>query len=244
MELIKVITLIKNVIKIRQRFKESNILFQSDKDDAIDSAIETVKHHRLELETYIKLRPNFLKILQPIPIDITSPLIIQKMADASAKANVGPMAAVAGALADLAVEAMIKTGSRIAIVENGGEVSAISNEPFTVSLYAGQNILGHNFGFRITPPDCPIGIATSSATVSHAISFGEADAVTIFAYNATIADAVATAVCNSVIGEDIPKSINLGLKIVKTMPFVRGALLVREDYVGSVGWIPRLVQIE
>ena len=183
-------------------------------------------------------------MLQPIPIDVKSPLIIQKMVDASSKAGVGPMASVAGAIADLAVEAMMKAKPQVAIVEDGGEVSAISKKPFITSLYAGQNILGYNIGFKIFPTDCPIGIATSSATISHAISFGEADAVTVFAYNAALADAAATAVCNSVIGEDIVKSINLGLKIVKRMPFVRGALLVRGSHVGSIGWIPKFVNID
>jgi len=232
------------LIKVRQRFKESNILFQSDKSEAIDAAIEAVRHHRLELETYIRLRPHFAEALQPIPVDSASPLIVRRMTDAAAKAEVGPMAAVAGALADLAVEAMVQAGSRVSIVENGGEVSAISQEPFTVGLYAGQSALGQALGFRINPSDCPIGIGTSSATVSHALSFGEADSATIFAENAALADAAATAVCNAVVGKDVSASIELGLEAARRLPFVRGALIVRGEYVGSVGWIPSLVHLE
>jgi ApbE superfamily uncharacterized protein (UPF0280 family) len=231
------------LIKIRRHIKESNILFQSDKAEAIDAAIEAVEHHRLELETYIRLRPDFAKTFHPIPVYTNAPTIIQKMANAAKEADVGPMAAVAGALADLAVEAMIRSGSRISIVEDGGEISAISEEPFTVGLYAGQNALGHDLGFMIKPTDCPIGIATSSATISHAMSFGEADAAVIFAENATFADAAATAVCNSVVGDDIANSIKLGLEVGRKMPLVRGTLIVREDYVGSTGWVPSLVQI-
>ncbi|MCJ7633029.1 UPF0280 family protein [Candidatus Bathyarchaeota archaeon] len=234
----------KELIKIRKHFKESNILFQSDKAEAIDAAIEAVEYHRIELETYVRLRPHFAKTLQPITVDINAPLIIQKMANAAIKADVGPMAAVAGALADLAVEAMVRSGSRVSIVEDGGEVSAISDESFTVGLYAGQNALGHGLGFMIKPFDCPIGIATSSSTVSHAMSFGEADAAVIFAENATIADAAATAVCNSVVGDDVANSIKLGLEVGKKMSLVRGTLVVRGDYVGSAGWVPSLVQIE
>jgi ApbE superfamily uncharacterized protein (UPF0280 family) len=138
---------------------------------------------------------------------------------------------------------MIRSGSRISIVEDGGEISAISEEPFTVGLYAGHNALGHDLGFMIKPTDCPIGIATSSATISHAMSFGEADAAVIFAENATFADAAATAVCNLVVGDDIANSIKLGLEVGRKMPLVRGTLIVREDYVGSTGWVPSLVQI-
>jgi ApbE superfamily uncharacterized protein (UPF0280 family) len=234
----------KRLIKVRQRFRESNILFQSDRADAIDAAIEEIKHNRLELETYIKLHPYFAEALQPILVDPMSPLIVRRMAEATAKADVGPMAAVAGALADLAVGAMIRAGALVSIVEDGGEISAVSAEPFTVGLYAGQNALDHSLGFRVNPSDCPIGIATSSATVSHAISFGEADAATIFADNATLADAAATAACNAVIGNDTAKSIELGLETAKKLPFVRGALIVRGNSVGSVGWVPNLVQIE
>jgi len=232
------------LIRVRQRFKESNILFQSDRAEAIDAAIDAVRRHRLELETYIRLHPPFAEALQPIPLDPVSPLIVRRMVEATTKAEVGPMAAVAGALADLAVEAMTQAGSRVSIVENGGEVSAVSLESFTVGLYAGQSTLDRALGFRINPSDCPIGIATSSATVSHALSFGEADAATIFAENATLADAVATAVCNAVVGQDVPASIELGLEVARKLSFVRGALIVRGEYVGSVGWIPSLVHVE
>jgi len=232
------------LIKVRQRFKESNILFQSDRAEAIDTAIEAVRHHRLELETYIRLHPGFAEALQPITVESVAPLIVRRMADATAKADVGPMAAVAGALADLAVEAMVRAGSRVSIVENGGEVSAVSQEPFTVGLYAGHSALGQDLGFRINPSDCPIGIGTSSATVSHAFSFGEADAATVFADNAALADAAATAICNAVVGEDVAASIELGLEVARRLPFIRGVLIVRGDYVGSVGWIPNLVHVE
>jgi hypothetical protein len=234
----------KPLVKVRRQFKESNIDFESDLMEAIDAAIESVRHHRLELETYVKLRPSFATALEPVTVDPVSPLIVQKMADAASKAGVGPMAAVAGALADLAVDAMRNTGSRVSIVENGGEVSAISEEPFIVGLYAGKNSLGRGLGFRIKPSDCPIGVATSSATVSRAFSFGEADAATIFADNATVADAAATAVCNSVVGDDVEESLRRGLEAAKNMSFVRGAIVVRGDHVGSLGWIPALVRVD
>lgn len=113
-----------------------------------------------------------------------------------------------------------------------------------MGLYAGRNVLSGSIGFRISPSECPIGIATSSATVSHAFSFGEAEAATIFAETSTLADAFATAVCNAVQGKDIEESIQLGLEAAeKKRDLIRGALIIREKHVGSVGKIPQLVKI-
>jgi len=235
----------KPLLKVRQRFKESNVLFKSNSQTAIDSGIDAVRRHRLELEVYIRLHPSFVEALQPIAVETNAPRVIKIMADAGSKANVGPMAAVAGALADLAVEAMYEAGANSAIVEDGGEVSAmVKEESFVVALYAGQSAIGSDLGFKILPSDCPLGIATSSATISHALSFGEADAATVFADTAALADAAATAVCNAVVSRDIGRSINEGLEAARAMSFVRGAMVVREDRVGSIGWIPQLVHLE
>ena len=46
----------------------------------------------------------------------------------------------------------------------------------------------------------PIGVATSSGRFSHALSFGDAEAATVFCKNASLADAAATAVGNVVKG--------------------------------------------
>ena len=166
------------------------------------------------------------------------------MAESSILANVGPMAAVAGALADLAVDAMVGLNASIAIVENGGEVSASSKESFTVGLYAGKNVFSGSMGFRIHPYDNPIGIATSSATISHALSFGEADAVTIFAETSALADAVATNICNVVRGKNIEQSIQFGLKAAKRLKnVIRGALIIRGNYIGIIGRLPNVVRI-
>ncbi len=232
------------LLRVRQRFKESSVLFQSESSAAIQAGIDALGNHRLELESYIHLHPLFLKALQPLPIEETAPLVVKVMAGASSKATVGPMAAVAGALADLAVEAMRKTGASSAIVEDGGEVSAIAEQPLVVALYAGRNAIGSNLGFKILPQDCPIGIATSSATISHALSFGRADAATVFADTAALADAAATAVCNAVGNRDVERSINEGLEAAKALSFIRGAFVVREDRAGSVGWTPQLVHLE
>ncbi|MCJ7423125.1 UPF0280 family protein [Candidatus Bathyarchaeota archaeon] len=159
--------------------------------------------------------------------------------------DIGPRAAVVGVFADLAVEIMQKQGAKKAIVEDGGEISANSNEPFIIALYAGKNMLSKRIGFKIHPAECLIGIATSSATVGHDISFGEANSVTIFANSAGVADRAATAVCNTVRGKDVKSSVQNGLEYAKKFSnIIRGAMIIREENVGSIGKIPQLLRVK
>jgi ApbE superfamily uncharacterized protein (UPF0280 family) len=163
------------------------------------------------------------------------------MAEAAEKANVGPMAAVAGVLADLAVEDMIADGCKVAVVENGGEVAAVSNRPIDVALAAGDTPLSKRFGFRLE--EFPIGIATSSGRFSHALSFGDADAATVFCRNAGLADAVATAVGNVVKGADYRKAIQRGIDKALSIKEVEGVLILYQGMVGTGGKIPQLIKV-
>ena len=166
------------------------------------------------------------------------------MTQAADAANVGPMAAVAGALADLAVEEMIKSGAKIAVVEDGGEISVRSSEKLDVMIYAGESSLSKRLGLRILPEDCPLGLATSSGTVGHALSLGFADAATVVAENAALADAAATAVCNAVDSKDLASSIESGLRVAQSIQGVKGALIIRDNRVGFAGKLPRLIGVK
>ena len=101
-----------------------------------------------------------------------------------------------------------------------------------------------NIGFLVEKKDCPIGIGTSSATVGHALSFGQADAVTIFAVSAALADAAATKVANSVKGNDVEKSIKKGLDIADDIDGVFGTFISRKDKIGQTGRLPKMIKIE
>lgn len=233
----------KRLFKLQARIGQSKILVQSEALEAVKAAVEAIIHHRLLLERYITRNPRFLHSLTPVKLEEDAPIIVRRMAENASIANVGPMACVAGALADLAVESMLRCGSRENIVENGGEVSIVCDETINVGIYAGQSILSHRIGFRICKDDCPIGIATSSATLSHAISFGSADAAIVTASTSTLADAAATAVCNAVAGEDEEGSIQRGLEVAEAIQGVRGALVIRGGYVGLTGKLPQLISI-
>ncbi|MHA1146049.1 MAG: UPF0280 family protein [Candidatus Helarchaeota archaeon] len=223
--------------------KESDITIKTDSQEAIRVAVDAIKFHRRELENYISKNPHYESSFDPVHVDADAPEIVKIMAIESEKCNVGPMAGVAGALADLGVAKMLRVGATIAVIENGGEIALQTNSTINVAVLAGKATLSGKVGFRITPKDCPCGIGTSSGTVGHAFSFGVADAAVVFAENATLGDAAATAVCNAVQGEDVELSIQKGLEVAETIKGVRGAYILRDDKAGTVGMLPKFIKI-
>jgi len=230
----------KNLSKRAFRLKESNCTIISDKESAIEKATSSIKHHRRQLEKYIKEYPRFLHSLEPVAVE-DGPEVVRLMAEASAKADVGPMAAVAGVLADLAVEELISDGCKVAVVENGGEVSAISDQPVDIALAAGDVPLSKEMGFRLK--EFPVGVATSSGRFSHALSFGDAEAVTIFAVDAGVADAAATAVANLIKGDDVRGVIRQGIDRALNIDGVKGVFILYRGVVGKAGQVPELIKV-
>jgi ApbE superfamily uncharacterized protein (UPF0280 family) len=231
----------RNLFKEAFQLKESQCTVITDKQEAIKTAIESIKRNRKQLEEYAGAHPKFLYTLEPLPVP-QKPLVAKLMAEAAEKANVGPMAAVAGVLADLAVRDMIRDGCEVAVVENGGEVSAVSNMPIDVALAAGDDPLSKRFGFRLT--DFPVGVATSSGRFSHALSFGDAEAATVFCRDAGLADAVATAVGNVVKGEDRQTAIQHGMDKALSILGVEGVLIVYRGHIGTAGKIPQIIKVD
>ncbi len=229
-----------NLFKQAFSFKESSCIIISDIEECIETAKTSIKHNHKLLENYIKKHPSFLYSLEPIDAQ-DGPEVVQLMSKASLKANVGPMAAVAGVLADLAVQNMVNFGCEVAVVENGGEVSAISNQPIDIAFVAGNESLSREMGFRLKT--FPAGVATSSGRFSHAFSFGDAEAVTIFAVDAGLADAAATAVANLIMGDDIQGVIRQGLDKALKIEGVNGVFILYRDVVGKAGQIPELIKV-
>ena len=221
--------------------KETHCTIISDKQQAIQAAIESITRNRQELELYVRANPKFLYTLTPIATP-EKPLVARLMALAAEKAGVGPMAAVAGAIADLAVEDMTRVGCEVAVVEDGGEISAVSNKPVDVAVAVGEEPLSKRFGFRLT--EFPIGVATSSGRFSHALSFGDAEAAIVFCKNAALADAAATAVGNVVKGEDAQAGIQAGISRGLSIEGVEGVLIIYKGQVGTAGKIPQIIKID
>lgn len=233
----------RGLFRLRRRIKQSNVLAISDLARAIETGIATILYHRIQLEKYIRGRPIYALSLDPLPIEVSAPEVVKLAALAAQAAQVGPMAAIPGALAELAVRDMMSEGASVSLIENGGEIAATSTQPLIVGVYAGASPVSGKIGFHLALEDFPIGIATSSATVSHALNFGEADAAVVVADTASLADAAAKAVCNSVAGEDIEASVKSGLAKAESIRGVRGALVIRRDYVGTAGRLPRLIKL-
>lgn len=212
----------------------------SDIPQGITAAKESITKNYQELEKYIQTHQLFFYTFDPISVP-NEPLVAKLMALAAQKANVGPMAAVAGVIADLAVVDMQKVGCKVAVVEDGGEIAAVSDRPIDVALAAGNEPLSKRFGFRLT--EFPIGIATSSGRFSHAFSFGDAEAATVFCQDAGLADAAATAVGNVVKGEtDV--GIATGIKQGMSIPGVLGVFVLYQGKVGTAGKVPQIIKID
>jgi ApbE superfamily uncharacterized protein (UPF0280 family) len=220
--------------------RETRGIIISDRQDAVEAAASHIKLLREKLEGYVQSHPSFLHSLHPINID-DGAKVVRLMAEAAERAGVGPMAAVAGVLADLAVEEMVRRGAKVAVVENGGEASLFSDRPMDIALSAGDTPLSNRMGFRLE--HFPVGVATSSGLFSHALSFGDAEAVTVFAENAGLADATATAVGNTVKGKDEKAAVEHGVEKALSIDGVVGVFIVYRGTVGMGGMVPPIISV-
>lgn len=230
------------MIKRRILIEETNILLTSDIEPlSIDNFI--IKQ-REALKSYIWMHKEFQTSLEPLKV-VEAPLIVKMMAEAGEIAEVGPMAAVAGTISQLALNFLLKNGAQYAIVDNGGDVALKTNEDVIMGLYAGESSLSGKIGFKIKHSKTPMGICTSSGTVGHSISFGKADSVTVFASLASTADALATSIANHAKGNGNREIVENCLgKAEELREYFRGVLVVVGESAGTIGKIPKLVETD
>ena len=186
----------KDLISFRVLIKETDLMVSSSKNLRKQTR-DRVQHYRRQLEDYIKSNPHFLSTLLPYTEDPFAPEIIREMISATKIFDVGPMAAVAGTIAQLVGRDLLKHTEEL-IVENGGDIFLKAKRPITVSIFAGSSKFNDKLGVVIYPEQMPAGICTSSATLGHSLSLGTADSVCIVANKASIADAAATALGNRI----------------------------------------------
>jgi len=179
------------------RFRETIATILAGEPEHVAAAKHGMLDARQALEAYIARDPFFLSTFDPYTPD-SDELIIVRMASATQTAGVGPMAAVAGAIAWAGVEAMVDAGAVFGVIDNGGDIALVSDRSIRVGVHAGKAVLSNRIAFIVPPQDKILGICTSSATVGPSISFGIADAVTIFSHDVALADAWATSVCNQI----------------------------------------------
>lgn len=218
------------LVSRRVVLKQSNLMVSCEYD-ATAAAYAALARRRRDLESYIAREPSFVSSLRPVPVSSDAPEIVQDMARAGQLASVGPMAAVAGALAEAVGRSLLRR-SREVLIENGGDLFCVAAQPRVVSISAGRSPLSGKLGIVLTSDLGPVGIGTSGGTVGYSLSFGAADAACVVATGGALADAAATAVGNSVrTAADLPA----GLRLARSIEGVLGAVIIIGDHFGACG---------
>ena len=174
------------------------------------------------LDAYLAEHPLFAAALEPCLVEVDAPIIVHSMVKAANRAGVGPMAAVAGAIAEVVGLYLLDYAPEV-IVENGGDIFIRVIEPVRVGIYAGNSPLSGKLALLIDPAKTPLGVCTSSGTVGPSLSFGRADAAVVVSPSTPLADAVATALGNRVHN---PDDLEAALEYAQKIEGVTGALLI------------------
>jgi hypothetical protein len=220
-----------DLVSFRVVVKETDLFIRA-KRLLNKEAMSVVLRHRAELEGYIATHEDFLKSLEPVDVE-DAPTIVWSMAEAGRKASVGPMAAVAGAIAELVGYELLKLSDEV-VVENGGDIFMHTMQERRVGIYAGESPLTGRIALHIKPEVCPTGICTSSGTLGHSLSFGKADAAVVLSKSAALADAAATAVGNAV---KVAEDIEGGIEVARNIEGVSGALIIKGSAIGAWGCV-------
>jgi ApbE superfamily uncharacterized protein (UPF0280 family) len=209
--------------------KETDLYIRAA-SDLKRQAQRLVVKYRKQLEGYIERHPKFLSSMEPMAVT-DAPRILNAMAEAAEKASVGPMAAVAGAIAEFVGKELLEASPEV-IVENGGDIFLQSQKDRTIGIYAGQSPLTGRVGLDIKGKDTPLGVCTSSGTVGPSLSLGKADAVIALSKSTALADAAATAIGNIIKNaDDIPRGIERAISIKG----LSGVIIIKDDRIGFWG---------
>ncbi|MBW2092382.1 MAG: UPF0280 family protein [Deltaproteobacteria bacterium] len=220
------------------RVEQTDLLIRAERNLS-QEALELVIQGRNRIAAWAENHDAFLTSLAPLPESPLAPSPVKEMLSASRKADVGPMAAVAGGLAEFVGRGLLSFSSKGVIVENGGDIFVSVTSEIVVGLFAGMSSLSLRLGLTVSPDQTPLGICTSSRTVGHSFSLGKTDAATVMADSGALADAAATALGNRV---ERVQDIEPALNWVLTLDGVRGAAVVLGENIGLLGDL-NLVQI-
>lgn len=208
--------------------------------DRFDAVCSEIVRQRRILEEYIAGHREFRETLAPLSIDNDAPLVAQQMAQAARLVGVGPMAAVAGAMAQLAGQAGMEAGAAEAIVENGGDIYLQTTGAVIIALHTGAGGVSGSLAFSLEADDTPISICSSSGKMGHSMSLGECDLATVVAGSAALADAAATQAANLVA---TVADVDAALERIAAIEGIDGVMIVKNNHVGLAGRLPPLVKI-
>ncbi len=210
--------------------KETNLHIQAE-TDLTQQALRSVLKWRGYIESHIQRFPEFAASFVPIRTERYAPAIIREMKKASELAGVGPMASVAGAVAEFTGNDLLRKTGEV-VVENGGDIFIKSDTPTIFTIYAKNSPFSMKTGLLVEKRDHPYALCTSSGTFGHSKSFGTADAVSILSASAPLADAVATALGNQV---QKKKDIEKIIEKAKNIKGVEGIVAIKDDRIGLWG---------
>jgi len=223
---------VRDLVSFQIKEEESDLYIRANQE-LTSYAQQLLISYRGQIKRYIETYPLFKRTLLPYPQDDEAPEIINSMIQAANLCGVGPMAAVAGAIAEFVGRELLNYSSEV-IVENGGDVFIKSNKERKVSIFAGESPLSQKIILKIEAQKNFVGICTSSGTVGPSLSFGEADAVTVISDSVLLADAAATAVGNIIKSR---KDIGQGLIYAQKIKGIKGIVIIKDDQMGLWGEI-------
>ena len=184
---------------------------------------------RRQMDAYLLMDPAYKAALTPYDAGLEAPAILKEMSRVSHTTGIGPMSAVAGAVAKKVAEFL---GTQEVIVENGGDIYAQAASDMDISVFAGQSPLSEKIGLHIPAAEFPLGICTSSGTVGPSLSLGRADAVMIVCRDVLLADSYATAMANRIKTADDLQSV---IDRISDIPEILGAIAVKDDRMAITG---------
>ena len=221
---------------------QTHIRLKSDLDNV--NLKQYIFKIRQDLKRYITRNPDFLLSIEPLK-DNSENLseIVLKMYESSTKADVGPMACVAGTISEMSLDYLINNGSTYSIVENGGDIALINDREVLCGIYSNNEILGNNIAFKIKSRKKALGICTSSGKIGHSISFGSSESVTVISKSPSLADGLATRIANEVNGKNSEDKVSNALECGENYKeFFDGVLIISDENVGTIGKLPKIVE--
>ena len=221
----------KGLVSFNATVKETDLYIRARRNLRA-KALKAIVKCRTPLEKYIESHPLFLSSLEPCSVDENAPSIVREMAQAAAIVGVGPMAAVAGAIAEAVGKSLLAYSPEV-IVENGGDIFMQISKTSLIGIYAGESSpFTGKIALEIGPEETPLGICTSSGTVGHSLSLGTADAIIVLSHSTALADAAATAIGNSV---EIVEDINQVIERAQIINGLTGVVIIKDDKMGVWG---------
>ena len=174
---------------------ETDLLIAA-RDVFTEDAERLVRETRAPLESYAREHPRFLTSFAPVPVEADAPEIVRAMAAAADATGVGPMAAVAGAVAERVARGLSLLSVDV-IVENGGDIYVTGTHERHIAIWAGDGGM-RGVGVRLAGEQLPLAVCCSSGTIGHSHSFGDADVAVVLGRDGARADAAATMLANRV----------------------------------------------